>query len=93
MSLEEQQTRAWKAKELLSNELLLEALEAIEKEVILAWESCPARDHDGKEQFWQLFKTSKKFRGLLNGYIETGKLATSELARKETFKDKLRKII
>ena len=63
--------------------MLSEALDAIEAEVIARWEQCPARDADGKEALWQLYKTSKKFRSILRGYIETGKLATENMSRHE----------
>jgi hypothetical protein len=66
--------RAARAADLLSNEVLGLALDAIESEVILAWENCPARDKDGQEELWRLYKTSKKFRGVLLGYIQAGKL-------------------
>lgn len=81
--LMEQQTRGQYAMSLLENELLQEALAAIEREVVEQWASCPARDKDGKEACWQLMKTAQKFRNILTGYIETGKLATAELKRFE----------
>lgn len=74
-----QQTRGQLSQSLLENELLNEALEAIEKEVMEQWIACPARDHEGKEALWQLIKTSRKFRSILEGYIETGKLASDQL--------------
>ena len=83
MSLIDQQTRGQRAAQLLDDAVLVEALEAIELEVVTQWEQCPARDKDGKEALWQLFKTSKKFRGLLLGYVQTGKLATENLRRHE----------
>ena len=73
------QTRGARAAELLQNELLLEALSAIDKELIEQWTNCPIRDSEGKELFWQLKKTSDNFRKLLLGYFETGKLATNQL--------------
>lgn len=79
----EQQSRGQTALQLLENELLKEALEAIEKEVFDQWVNCPARDTDGKEALWQLIKTSRKFREILTGYINTGKLATANLKRFE----------
>ena len=81
--LHQDQTRAWKAQQLIDNDLLQEALTAIESEVVSQWEQCPARDKDGKEALWQLFKTAKKFRCLLNGYVQSGKLATEMLAQYE----------
>lgn len=68
---------------LSENELLCDALDAIDKEVMEQWVDCPARDKDGKEALWQLIKTSRKFRSILVGYIETGKLATEQLKRYE----------
>lgn len=79
----EEQTRGQEAQMLLDSELLQEALTAIEAEVIAQWEKCPARDVEGKEALWQLYKTSKKFRAVLTGYVQTGKLASEQLKRFE----------
>lgn len=86
------QDRGIAALSLLENELLKEALAAIDKEVMEQWIECPARDKEGKEALWQLIKTSRKFRSILNGYIQSGKLATEQLKRyeKESF---LRRVI
>lgn len=79
MDLIEQQTRATEAQMLLDNRVLNEALDAIEKEVFDQWMQCPARDKEGKEALWQLAKTAQKFRGILTGYVETGKLAAEQM--------------
>ncbi len=78
-----EQARGQHAQRLLEDELLQAALQALESAVIEQWEQCPARDAEGKEALWQLYKTSKKFRNLLVGYVETGKLATEQLKRFE----------
>lgn len=83
MKEHEEIERGRQAQELLNSELLAEALDAIEAEVVAQWEKCPARDQEGKEALWQLFKTSKKFRTVLHGYINTGKLAAENLKRFE----------
>ena len=82
-----EQTRGQLSQSLLENELLQEVLNAIEKEVMEQWIQCPARDKEGKEALWQLIKTSRKFRSILEGYIETGKLASDQL---KAFEDKKR---
>jgi ribosomal protein S17E len=79
MTPAEEAQRGMYAQELLNNALLNEALKVIEDEVIAQWEQCPARDKEGKDALWQLFKTSKKFRNILAGYVETGKLAREKL--------------
>ena len=78
-----EQTRGQYAMSLLENELLKEALAAIDAEVMEQWIACPARDKEGKEALWQLIKTSRKFRDILTGYIESGKLATEQMKRFE----------
>lgn len=79
----DEQTRGHRAELLLSNELLTGALDAIESEVIALWGDCPARDAEGKEALWQLYRTSKKFRAILTGYVQSGKLATENMKRHE----------
>lgn len=81
MNPHEEMARGLQAQTLLENDLLHAALDAIESEVIEQWENCPSRDTEGKEALWMLYKTSKKFRGILTGHIETGKLAAEQLRR------------
>jgi len=81
--LRAEQDKGINAMSLLENELLQEALDAIDAEVMEQWIACPARDKEGKEALWQLIKTSRKFRSILTGYVETGKLATEQLKRYE----------
>jgi len=81
--LRSEQDKGAHAMSLLENELLREALDAIDAEVMEQWIDCPARDKEGKEALWQLIKTSRKFRSILTGYIESGKLATEQIKRYE----------
>lgn len=81
MTPEQEIERGREAAELAASPLLDAALTAIESEIVAQWEQCPARDTEAKEAFWQLMKTSKKFRRLLMGYIDTGKLAADNLGR------------
>lgn len=83
IDLMEQQSRGQTALQLLENELLKEALDAIDREVMEQWIACPARDKEGKEALWQLIKTSRKFREVLTGYVDTGKLAAHKLKQFE----------
>lgn len=83
MTPEQEAHRGQEAELLLNNDLLREALAAIDAEVVKQWQDCPARDRDGKEALWQLMKTAQKFRRILIGHIETGKLARENLRRIE----------
>ena len=83
MTPEQEAHRGDEAFRLLENDLLKDALNAIESEVVRQWQECPARDKEGKEALWQLMKTAQKFRRILLGHIETGKLARENLRRHE----------
>jgi hypothetical protein len=75
--------RAAKAKELLDNSVLNEALDTLDKDIFRLWGECPARDKDGKETLWQLYKTSQKFRTILQEFIRTGEYAESLIKSQE----------
>lgn len=75
--------RGQRAQMLLDDSVLQEALDAIEREVVDQWADCPARDKEGKEALWQLLKTSKKFRALLLGYVETGRFEADKFKQYE----------
>ncbi|MBP9131024.1 MAG: hypothetical protein KBF50_12180 [Steroidobacteraceae bacterium] len=85
--------RGRQAAELLAHPLLKEALDAIEAEVVSQWGQCPARDHEGKEALWQLYKTAQKFRGVLTGYVDTGKVAAAKLRRIDENEGRLRQLL
>lgn len=83
INLKNDVSRAEHAQRLVDDELLNAALDAIEQEVIRAWGDSRQADKDEKEALWQLYKTSQKFRAILIGHIETGKLAALNLKRFE----------
>ena len=93
MSHHEDVERARQAAELLNHPMLVAALDAIDSEVIRQWEECPARDAEGKEALWQLKKTATKFRLLLRGHIESGKLAAENIRRMDEHKQGLRGLL
>lgn len=79
----EQVERGRQAAELLAHPILVAALDAIEAEIVSQWGDCPARDTEGKEALWQLLKTSKKFRAIMTGYVNSGKLSAENMRRFE----------
>ncbi len=83
MTPEEALRRANRAGQLFNDQLLQETLDIMEKEVMEAWMACPARDLEGREQLWQLAKTTRKFRDLLRGTMESGKLAADQIRQKQ----------
>jgi hypothetical protein len=75
--------RGRRADELLNNELLSQALDAIDKEVFEAWANSPALSAAEREALWQHIRACRNFRSVLLGYISTGKLAANTLKRLE----------
>lgn len=90
MTPEETLRRAGHAQQLLEDPLLIEALDTIEREIVEQWETCPARDKEGRELLWQYYKNAKKFRGILQGAVESGKVVT--LRAQQSLKDRALKV-
>ena len=66
--------RAQYAAQILDNAVFKQACEVIKNEVIQMWADCPARDHEGKEYLWQLYRNTTKFENIFRAYVESGKL-------------------
>ena len=81
--IERDRTRGVRARELLDNELVQEALTTIKSEYVKAWEASPARDAEGRERLWVMVKLVEKFKGHLEQVWESGKLADAELVEIE----------
>lgn len=75
MTPEELQLRGENAARLLRDTLLTESLDILEHNILMEWENCPARDVEGREELWKYYKTSKKFRNILAGIVESGRVA------------------
>lgn len=83
MTPEEALRRAKKAEQLFNDEMLKETLDFMEKEVMEFWMKVPVRDTEGREELWRLAVTTRKFRDLLRGTMESGKLAQEQIRQKE----------
>ena len=66
--------RAQYAGQILDNPVFKSACEVMKSEVIQLWADCPARDTEGREYLWQLYKNTLKFEGMFKAYVESGKL-------------------
>lgn len=84
MSPEESLARASRAKQILDDPLIAEALAGIERDVIEAFYACPTRDLEGMRILQTDLRLARQFKGMLQGMIERGKLAAHELREKET---------
>lgn len=67
--------RAQYAAQILDNPVFKDAVEVIRAETVRMWADCPARDTEGREHLWKLYKINEKFFNIFRGYVEAGKLA------------------
>lgn len=90
---EEVLRRANQAKQVFEQPIVTETLDFMEREVMEQWINCPVRDTEAREALWRLAVTTRKFRELLRGTMESGKFAADQIARqKETAMNKVRNL-
>ena len=83
MTPEEALTRSREAERLLNDPTLKSAMDIIEHDVLEAWLACPVRDKEGREELWRMAVTARKLRDIIKGTVESGKLATDQINRRE----------
>lgn len=89
MTPDEIRVRGENAARLLGDALLNDSLNTIEREILDQWEACPARDVEGREELWKYYKVAKKFRGILQGMVESGKVTAFHEKQQKTFMQKV----
>lgn len=72
-------SRAARAQALLGNELLAQAYEQLEADVIAEWIAAP--DVVSREAAWRMIHTNRKHKAYLESVVGNGKLAASDLKR------------
>lgn len=66
---------AAKAHEVLENPAFAGAFEAIKQEYLDAWKNSPARDAEGRESLFLMYRLTEKLQATLTGMIADGKQA------------------
>lgn len=74
--------RGERAAQLLQDDLIVEALDKVEREYTEQWKNSPVRDAEGREKLFLMVKTAQKFRMELESVMETGQLAKLSLAQR-----------
>jgi len=92
MTPEEALRRAGAAERIFNDPLVQETLSIMEKEISEAWTNCPVRDSEAREALWRMAVTTRKFRDLLKGTMEAGKLAKEHIRQKESPMDRVKQI-
>ncbi len=79
MSLESEELRGRNAQDLLNNPILKEALDLFKKEVFEVW--IRAKEPEEREDCWRMYNSALMFEGVLNGFIQSGKIAREQIKR------------
>jgi len=88
--LSDAKVRGENALRILNDPLFIEAFNILERDIIEQWDAVPVRDVEGRELLWRFYKTAKKFRGILQGVVENGKVTSFREMQDKTFLDKTR---
>lgn len=72
-------SRGARAQQVLDNELVKEAYQHIENDLIAAWIGSDPRDTEGRERCFHMIHANRKHKGFFEGVLQDGKLAEVEL--------------
>lgn len=78
---EDERLRGERARQILEDPLVKSAMSDIKATLIEQWRISPVKDAELREYLWSIYLGACKFEELLASHIETGKLASHQLAR------------
>ncbi|MES2637564.1 MAG: hypothetical protein V4605_09580 [Pseudomonadota bacterium] len=93
MELQERITKGIKAKEVLENDVYIEAYALVKQEITDQWQNSPARDAQARETLYLMTKLVDKLKTVMQTTMETGKLAELELQHQETLAQKAKRVV
>jgi len=75
--------RADRAKLILEDPMVVDALTSMREHIMQAWKDSPARDKEGREELFRYIKVIGQFESVFRAHIETGALAAHQLQTEE----------
>ena len=82
--------RGAKARAILEDRMVQEALASIEAGILDAWKKSPVRDSEGQAQLRLLYKCLSEFRAYFADALTSGKMANVQLNHERTLKERAR---
>jgi len=79
MELEKEQQRGHRAKQILEDEIFVEAIQKVSAELEQEWINSPVRDTEGRERIYMMKKMLNVLLVQLQSVMETGKLASKQI--------------
>lgn len=84
--------RGEQARQVIENEIYVEAWQSVRDGIIQAWESAPIRDQDGQHELKLMLKLLTDVRRNIETAMTTGKLAAIQIERENLFRRAVNKI-
>lgn len=82
--------RASRAKQLMEDEMVVEALTTIRSNLHSIWESSKHEEERQREEAWKMLKIMNEFERFFLKVMEDGKIAQKELSTLEKMKEKVK---
>jgi len=79
MDLEKEQQRGHRAKQIVEDEIFVEAIQKVSAELDQEWINSPVRDTEGRERIYMMKKMLNVLLVQLQSVMETGKLASKQI--------------
>ena len=79
MDLDKEQQRGHRAKQILEDEIFVEAIQKVSAELDQEWINSPVRDTEGREKIYMMKKMLNVLLVQLQSVMETGKLASKQI--------------
>lgn len=79
MDLEKEQQRGHRAKQILEDEIFMEAIQKVSAELDQEWINSPVRDTEGREKIYMMKRMLNVLLVQLQSVMETGKLASKQI--------------
>lgn len=87
MAHEEEMMRGEQARQVMENEIYIEAWKSVREAIISAWESAPIRDKEGQNELKLMLKLLTDVRKNVETVMQTGKMAKIAIERESMFKN------
>ncbi len=88
-TLAAEMARGEKAKRILEDELVKEALQSMRKNLMTEWERSKVNDQKGREKVWLTLHVLNEFERALASHMETGKFAKIEMSKLQQMRKKV----
>lgn len=79
MDLDKEQQRGHRAKQILEDEIFVEAIQKVSAELDREWINSPVRDTEGREKIYMMKRMLNVLLVQLQSVMETGKLASKQI--------------